>query len=715
MSENADHIAIIHLFSNHREIYEHVRAATLGWGHITLDTLNEFETNVDETTEADAADGILVDLTGFAVNAPPVLNVSSHRKKSVWAALLGSAAQRTLAAELGASEYFLLPLDHWLEQTRLRTWLRRRREHNQMLAEVQASMTQDAFVGLIARMIGQKLDTVAIINRTLEQAMPLFRAVSGAIWLVTENQPILELSAFLSARTDFNPTRKIAVGKGLIGWVAAHRQPINVLGKRAVDDPRYDVILDNCICKFDYPFLIVPLKHDDTTIGVLSLCADIPHLFSERQITLLSSICDLAAAAILNARLLNELRAAAAQQRALLEMSQQIFDSLDLAAISSRALQWSGRLCESESVLLWLMTPDAKKLTVQAQLGLEDVNIAHIQQSPHEPLFADVALAGQTMVYNNLQPQTQIAATLKEMLHINPKNALMIPLRYQGLVTGFLTLLNKIGGDFNHTDIMLLSTAGEMIGIAMGNAHLYTQTVALLRERERLTQHALHAERLATVGRLTGSLAHEINNPMQAIRGALTLALEDLSDIEEVQTFVQMSLAETTRVVQLVNRMRQIYRPEQDAPENLTLTDLLNEAASIATKELRRQDVTLQLMLPTEPLQIFGVANQLHLVFLGLLLNFADSLGEIGGGTLTVRVQKSQKFILITFTTTVAIFSEISWLRTFESGLVDKDTNSSFGSALSRDIMLAHGGKAVLQAKETVLTLAMYFPAVEAE
>jgi GAF domain-containing protein len=626
-------------------------------------------------------------------------------------ALIDHLDQRSQVAALGLTDYLLLPCDPALDAARIRNLLRLHQECTNLRNDLQAAITQDAFIGLIARIITEELSAESIAMRTVEQMLQFLHAASGVVWLLQPDQRTLHLAVSLTSSFDFNPTPDIPLGQGLIGWAAAHRQSVCIMGSEAIHDARFDLVLDNCLTKKDKSFLIVPLHHHRQIIGVMAICASSKILFSEREISLSESIADLAAATMVNARLVTALRENIAQQHALYEMSQQVAEKLDLQTTLDRALQWFNRLCETEFGILWASETNDDWLHPLAHLG---ISLDRVQWSGCERTcapFSETFRTGRTTIYNHLDTQGDFAQKISQHLQVRAENMIVIPMRAHGEITGFFTLINKVGAGFTPEDATLLATAGEMIGIAVGNAQTHARLLALIAERDALARQVIHTERLATVGRLTASLSHEINNPMQAIRGALTLALEDIHDTEEVITFLQMSLNETDRVVDLVSRMRQIYRPQQDEPEILHVNEVLQETIRMASKELHRQDVTLDVHLTDEPTLLRSIRNQLHLIFLSLLLNFADSLGQLEGGSLGINSEMIENAITVTFTTTNRILSETSWLRTFQTGIPYKETNTSFSSSISHDILIAHQAQVeICYAEGEVIALVIRFP-----
>ncbi len=138
------------------------------------------------------------------------------------------------------------------------------------------------------------------------------------------------------------------------------------------------------------------------------------------------------------------------------------------------------------------------------------------------------------------------------------------------------------------------------------------------------------------VGRLAASLFHEINNPMQAIRGALSLSLEELDDPEALRDYLELSLQESERVVQLIERVRRIYYSPEPAATTFDLNHLLHECGALSRKYLSRLKVTQVFQLRVEPLPITAVFSELSLAFLCATMQLADKIGLVGNGELAI-------------------------------------------------------------------------------
>ncbi len=138
------------------------------------------------------------------------------------------------------------------------------------------------------------------------------------------------------------------------------------------------------------------------------------------------------------------------------------------------------------------------------------------------------------------------------------------------------------------------------------------------------------------VGRLAASLFHEINNPMQAIRGALSLSLEELDDPEALRDYLELSLQESEKVVQLIERVRHIYYSPESTATTFDLNYLLRECSALSRKYLSRFRVNLGFQLTDEPLPLTAVFGELSLAFLCFVMQITDEIGANGGGELEI-------------------------------------------------------------------------------
>ncbi len=227
------------------------------------------------------------------------------------------------------------------------------------------------------------------------------------------------------------------------------------------------------------------------------------------------------------------------------------------------------------------------------------------------------------------------------------------------------------------------------------------QDVARLREleRRRLEQALFESEKLAATGRLAASIAHEINNPLEAIQNSLFLLVNRVAAADPNYRFLEIAMKETQRMSRILRQMLGFYRPAASmAPTDVNA--LVEEADTLVAKRLRDRGVTLTKELDPRLPQILASADQLKQVILNLLLNAGESMSD--GGTVTVSTgtyhDASTRFlradaIQIQIRDTGAGIDEEHMPHIFEPFFSTKgERGTGLGLWVSSGIVQAHGG-----------------------
>jgi nitrogen-specific signal transduction histidine kinase len=200
-------------------------------------------------------------------------------------------------------------------------------------------------------------------------------------------------------------------------------------------------------------------------------------------------------------------------------------------------------------------------------------------------------------------------------------------------VLAIVLLGRKRSGDpyFAH-DLDLLSTITSQAAVAMKNAALYRHVSLLESQRHR-------AERIAESGALSAGIAHEIKNPLVAIRTFAELLPERYEDEEFRTEFGRVVALEVARLDRLVDRLRGLVGTASDAGQSLDVRKPLEETLSLLSAQLEQGRIRIIRKYDDDVPAVYGNPDKLKQLFLNLVLNAAESMsGRVGGGEITVRV-----------------------------------------------------------------------------
>jgi signal transduction histidine kinase len=146
------------------------------------------------------------------------------------------------------------------------------------------------------------------------------------------------------------------------------------------------------------------------------------------------------------------------------------------------------------------------------------------------------------------------------------------------------------------------------------------------RELRQARKDVINAEKLASVGRLSAGIAHEIGNPIAIVIGYLELLKQpDLPEPDRAE-FVRRTEAEIHRINAIIRQLLDLSRPSPGRPEWVSLHDLIREMAEVLGCQPLMNDIRLDLRLDAPADRTRADPGQLRQVFLNLLINAADAI-----------------------------------------------------------------------------------------
>ncbi len=202
----------------------------------------------------------------------------------------------------------------------------------------------------------------------------------------------------------------------------------------------------------------------------------------------------------------------------------------------------------------------------------------------------------------------------------------------------------------------------------------------------------LQRERLAAMGQLAATLAHEINNPLQSVIGCLDLAKEGLAKGRDIARYLQVAHEEVQRLRRIVGQMRELYRPEWGDRQPTDLNRLLEEVFALLDQPCRANGIALTWELATGLPLVSVVPDRIKQVFLNLLLNAIEAMPA--GGQLSVRTVRTDRpdGIRVEFRDTGLGIAPEALPRLFEPFYTTKPKGSGLGLFISYRIVKEHGG-----------------------
>jgi two-component system NtrC family sensor kinase len=139
------------------------------------------------------------------------------------------------------------------------------------------------------------------------------------------------------------------------------------------------------------------------------------------------------------------------------------------------------------------------------------------------------------------------------------------------------------------------------------------------------------SDKLASLGRLTSGIAHEINNPLTGVLSYSSLLLKRDDFTAEVKEDLEVIVRETKRCREIVKRLLDFARQEPPKKTNVNINEVIGRAVSILTNQFNLKNISTQIRIADNLPALKADANQLQQVLINLLVNAADAINEKGG------------------------------------------------------------------------------------
>jgi signal transduction histidine kinase len=379
----------------------------------------------------------------------------------------------------------------------------------------------------------------------------------------------------------------------------------------------------------------------------------------------------------------------------LLRSSREMVTIVDLEPLCDSLVKTVARALGAKSASLYLLDETKGSYSVKASIG--GTRSGEVVLGRDDPLLAALKRRQEGIVKEELkmaQEEDSPEVIVEKMKQLDAD--LSVPIISKQKLIGFLNLGRGEDHEiYPNEELELLSTLANQAAIAIENARLY--------ENLKQSQNTLRrADRLSSLGLLTAGLAHEIRNPLVAIRTFTQLLPERYNDAEFREGFQGLALKEVDRICGLINDLLSFARPSRPNVAEEDMNDVVDSVARILETEAKEKGVEIAREFGAELPKVFIDREQLKQVFMNLILNAIQAMSDGGSIVIATRLNSSDesaRFVEVEIRDTGMGIPEENLEHIFDPFFTSKDEGSGLGLSISHQIVQEHGGYILVRSK----------------
>jgi len=273
----------------------------------------------------------------------------------------------------------------------------------------------------------------------------------------------------------------------------------------------------------------------------------------------------------------------------------------------------------------------------------------------------------------------------------------VVPLEAGNRLTGFLLFGSTAqAGGWSGDLVSFLTTLAVPASLAFEHS-------ALVREEKQRLRRLYRAERLATAGTVAAGLAHEIRNPMTAIRSGIQMLRSEAGLSQQGREVLDDAIHKVDRIDRLVGGLVEFARSPRARVADFDLTEAARRASALLAGKYRERGVRLGLELSEAPVLVRGDAGQLEQVLLNLLLNALDAVedgGEVRVGLTRLPGERTGRVRVEVHDDGPGVAADVAADvrdRILDPFFTTKPEGSGLGLPISYNIVRHHGGDLTLE------------------
>lgn len=468
--------------------------------------------------------------------------------------------------------------------------------------------------------------------------------------------------------------------------------------------------------------LTIPLVAGDESLGVIDIFARRPRPFDADTREFLSTLASLAAQVLRNAVTHEELEQHYREISLLYEIQQEMASTLDYQSVLQLIVHRTKQIFQAAECTIRLLEERQGRLFIRvvASSGSEFIGP---QEVPFEESHVDHPVIGGEMIYMEDVRTDKNFRWRREAERAGVVSMICAPLVARRRTIGTIRLYTAERREFDLSERKILVAIAGMAAQAIENARLYRrieeqnrELVESYEQLRRTQKELLRKERLAALGEMAATVAHEIRNPLTSVRGfaqRIQRRAGSLGD-PKIGEYTDIIMEEVDRLNKFIKDVLDFARHAKPAFELVDLNDVVNDVLHMMRDEFDRKEITVIADLDPELPPTVCDRMQMRQMLINLLQNARAAVAR--GGMIIVRTQNTGKYVRIRIVDNGHGIPRDIMPKIWSPFFTTKTHGTGLGLALVQRIVDDHRGRIIIRSRPGAGTIInVQLPLVKSE
>ena len=426
----------------------------------------------------------------------------------------------------------------------------------------------------------QSLDLNVVLNEAVRKITEIFNFAGTRVFLLDGDTNELHVRAGCEAKPEFWAEAKVfRLGQSIVGKVAETGQPF--ICEDIFHDPRYAIWTESRSAQQagTHFLAMFPIKTKLKSWGVMVCIGERPKRLQVSEISLLESMANQVGIAVENGTLYQQTASKAKELSALYSIAAIGSESLDINTVLHKTMHKVLEIFGFDAARIYLRLGSAPELHLVADAGIPENALLIKKYQIGEGRVAEAFQAGQPRIVEDMQtdPAYNKLSHNKVMFKAGFRSSFLIPIKVRGESLGVMNFLGKQPHKFFESDLQLMNSIAYSLGIAVGNANLFSE----------IKQKTLELEE-ANRGKdeFLGVISHELRTPLNVIKGYTELLQTQMFGVinpEQEKALIKIC-NQTKDLLSMINHVLQVTTIQAAAVKvnsvEVNLCQLLDELRS---------------------------------------------------------------------------------------------------------------------------------------